>query len=135
MAVLLLLRDQRRLRLLKGSIRRCPCCFYRQLSVCHYNDNRRDDRGQDVGYRHGVQDSVKAEEYREQQCEADTEYDLTHHGEHSGGRCFSHCLQENEGCFVDAGKDDHAQIDPEGFYCKVGIVGAFICGSKDADKL
>ena len=91
--------------------------------------------GQDVGQGHGIQNSVQPEENREQKGKADTEDYLADHGEGCGGQCFSHGLQKDEAGLIDAGQNDHAQINPEGLYGEFRIIAAFIRRTENGNQL
>ena len=99
------------------------------------NQYQRHQKGQNVGRRHGKQDAVQAEKQGQHQREPNAEDHLPNHGQGGGLRRLSHGLQEDEAGLVDAGRNDHAQIDPEGPDGKFGIVGAFVGSAENADEL
>ena len=107
----------------------CP-----QLPVGFQNDDCRDDGGQDVRYGHGPKHAGKPEKARQKQGKPDAEHDLTHHGKQGGFHRFAHCLQKDEGRFVDAGEDDHAQVNAECADGEVRVIHAFVLRAENADQ-
>ena len=106
-----------------------------QLSVGLPDQHQRDEEGQQIRHRHGVEHTVQPEEPGQQQGEAHAEHHFPDHGQCRGFRRFAHSLQKDEAGLVDAGQDDEAEIDPERFEGKVGVVTALVGGAKNRDEL
>lgn len=70
-----------------------------------------------------------------QNSEFNAKHHFTQHGKCGRRRRFSHCLQKDKTRFIDARHDNHAQINPERFHGKLGIITAFVCGAKNGNEL
>ncbi len=98
------------------------------------DDDRRHERRQYICRGHGIEHPVQPEEVRQEQCQPDTEDDFTDHGEHGRFHGVAHCLQKDEGGFIDAGEDHHAEVDTERPDRKVRIIHAFVFCPENADE-
>lgn len=105
-----------------------------ELLVGAADQDHCDDKRQDVGDRHRIQYTVQPEEKGEQQGKTNTEDNLADHQEQGRHGRLTQRLKENKAGLVDAGEDDHAQVNAERPDGKVGIIDAFVFGAENGDQ-